>query len=286
MAPPDLAPPDLRLAIANEDDPVQQRYYQGLLATQESILQDLRQEAAELGITQEQLDGADHQAVADANANPIESEQLGFYESSGLNVLVNGAAGIGIGVGHGAAINFNNFTLGLTPWADDIRELIDENGYGVADGFSKGGVVALAAAGGLAAWPAIAEFAGSSFVLPAFRFGGGGLAFAEGGSTGGAVVIGGGVVTGTEVLGAGTIVALFANRWQFDPNQDPLDDDRFESMPAGNNTFHNGKANRIGDLLELSDDKRRLLHDEIRKRLLKNHTLDDVLKLAQDLFPK
>ena len=54
----------LRLAIANEDDPAQQRYYQDILATQESILQDLRQQAAELGITQEQLDSADQQAVA------------------------------------------------------------------------------------------------------------------------------------------------------------------------------------------------------------------------------
>ncbi|MEP3478182.1 MAG: hypothetical protein ABJZ55_02935 [Fuerstiella sp.] len=179
----------LRLAIANEDDPVQQRYYQDLLETQEDILQDLRQQAAELGITQEQLNSPDQQAVADANDDPIQQQQGDGEIANEIDVIVNAIIGFQVGLDHGALINFNNFTLGLTPWADDIRELVDDNGYAVADGFSKGGVLALAAAGGLAAWPAIAEFARSSFVLPAF--GDGGLALAGGGSTSGAVVIGG-----------------------------------------------------------------------------------------------
>ena len=133
---------------------------------------------------------------------------------------------------------------------------------------------ALSLAGGLAAWPVIAEFAVAEFALPVFGFGGGGLAFAGGGSTGG-VLIGGGTITGSQILaGVGLLgSAVFMTR----PG--------FEKMAGGNNEYHNSQVPRIMKEYGLQGKKiQRMIHDELHKLLPGERTVEAIREIIELFF--
>jgi hypothetical protein len=179
-------------------DPGMRDYLQGLINSEQSILSTIATNAINAGATQEQLNQINQEAQAAAAGNPIELQTLDTF-----NDLYDDSAAPG----------YFFFLFNPSAMDDDL-----ENGFYASLGVAGG---ALALAGGLAVFPAISEglsaFAAAEFALPAFHYGGGGLALVGGGSTGGMIVIGGGAITGAEVMagaGLGSITLLFMTHEQ------------------------------------------------------------------------
>ncbi|MCA9211267.1 MAG: hypothetical protein KDA55_23065, partial [Planctomycetales bacterium] len=140
------------------------------------------------------LSDLDAQAQAAAAGDPIGLQQFDGGDS------VTGAYWYGMFFGG----QYLHYLTNPSAMDDDLEYAF----YGsVGTAVAAGGL-----AGGLAAWPTIAQFASMEFALPAFGISGGGLALAGGGSIGGTVIIGGGTITGTQIVaGAGILggTALF-----------------------------------------------------------------------------
>jgi hypothetical protein len=161
-------------------------------------LADIAAAAIASGATQEQLSQIALEAQAAADGDPIQLQTL-----ENFNDVYDDSAAPG----------YFYFLFNPSAMDDDL-----ENGFYGSLGVAGG---ALALAGGLAAFPVISKglsaFAATEFALPAFQFGGGGLALVGGGSTGGMTIIGGGTITGAEVMagaGLGSITILFMTHEQ------------------------------------------------------------------------